>query len=70
MKKEWIKYAGERWRGFKTQLTDRYIHHPIENDPPPYVKYNFITEDAWKEFLKIRDTPEFKVSRSYMFLCA
>ena len=67
MKKEWIKYAGERWRGFKTQLTDQYIKKPKKDLPPAHIKYSYIKDETWKEFLKTRDTPEFKVSRSYIF---
>ena len=68
LKKEWIKYAGERWRGFKTQLTGEYIRKPKEGLAPAHIRYSFIKEEVWKEFLKSRDTPDFKVSRSYKFL--
>jgi hypothetical protein len=64
LKDEWIRYAGDRWRGFKTQLTTKYITRPKPNVRPPFLKYDYITEAIWKEFVKSRDTPEFKVSRN------
>ncbi|CAJ2662314.1 unnamed protein product [Trifolium pratense] len=55
-----LSYAGDRWRGFKTQLTREYVSNPKEDREPPYVRYSFIKEGIWKQFLASRHTPEFK----------
>jgi hypothetical protein len=67
LKKEWIRIAGERWRDFKGRLTKRYITNPEPDLVIPYLKYDYIKEEVWNEFVKSRDTPEFKVSMNYMF---
>ncbi|GAU41485.1 hypothetical protein TSUD_239610 [Trifolium subterraneum] len=60
LKKVWMQFVGDRWRGFKTQLTREYVSKPKEDRDPPYVRYNFITEDIWEKFLESRETPAFK----------
>ncbi|PNX57129.1 hypothetical protein L195_g050244, partial [Trifolium pratense] len=60
LRNAWLSYAGDRWRGFKTQLTREYVSRPKEDRKPPYVRYTFIKPDVWKQFLASRDTPEFK----------
>ena len=55
--KKMLAYCGERWRGFKTQLTLDYIKH--HKEPPPYEVYSFINLATWKKFVKSRKTPEF-----------
>ncbi|KAK2364803.1 hypothetical protein QL285_089634 [Trifolium repens] len=60
LRKEWIKYAGERWRDFKTRLTGDYITRPNPKLKPPYIRYKYITKDVWDNFVKSRETEEFK----------
>ncbi|XP_058733241.1 uncharacterized protein LOC131604843 [Vicia villosa] len=38
LKKEWIKYAGERWRGFKTEITNGYVNNPKKDLTPAHVR--------------------------------
>lgn len=59
LKKKWLGYAGERYRGFKTQLTHEYIKYPSDNSEPPYVKYSFIDKKFWEDFVKSRTTLDF-----------
>lgn len=63
VKKELLTYYGERWRGFKIQLTHDYIKHPINEDgleyKPPYLRYSFINQYTWEKFVKSRTTSEF-----------
>ncbi|XP_057452627.1 uncharacterized protein LOC130744462 [Lotus japonicus] len=60
LKKKWLKYLGDRWRAFKTQLTSDYITNPNPNRLPPYEVYPYIKEDVWEKFLEHRNTPAFK----------
>ncbi|CAJ2638114.1 unnamed protein product [Trifolium pratense] len=59
-KKIWFHYAGERWKDFKSRLTRTYITDPKPDDVPPYVKYPYIKKDIWEEFVKYRQTSDFK----------
>lgn len=59
VKNKLLTYAGECWRGFKTQLTCDYIHHPSNQAKPSYAMYPFIYQDVWEKFIKSRATPEF-----------
>ena len=52
-----LGYCGERWRGFKTQLTLDYIKH--HKEPPPYEVYSFINQATWEKFVESRRTPKF-----------
>ncbi|GAU13008.1 hypothetical protein TSUD_173080 [Trifolium subterraneum] len=61
LKKAWNTYTGDRWKDFKSRLTLKYTTNPQPNSTPPYIKYNYIKQDVWEEFVKSRDTPEFKV---------
>ena len=54
-----LAYCGERWRGFKTQLTHDYIKHGEDKEKPPYEVYSFIDKDTWEKFVESRKTPEF-----------
>ena len=53
-----LAYYGERWRGFKTQLTHDYIKHGEDKDKPPYKVYSFIDKATWKKFVESRRTPK------------
>ncbi|XP_045810773.1 uncharacterized protein LOC123905192 [Trifolium pratense] len=59
-KKIWFHYAAERWKDFKSRLTRTYITDPKQDDVPPYVKYPYIKKDIWEEFVKYRQTSDFK----------
>ncbi|CAJ2637268.1 unnamed protein product [Trifolium pratense] len=59
-KKIWFHYAAERWKDFKSRLTRTYITDPKPDDVPPYVKYPYIKKDIWEEFVKYRQTSDFK----------
>lgn len=61
VKKKVLTYAGECWRGFKTQLTHDYITKPKtkNKEKPSYLMYSFIDQDCWEEFVKSHTTPEF-----------
>lgn len=37
VKKKLLVYAGEHWKGFKTQLTHDYITHPSDEDKPTFL---------------------------------
>ncbi|KAK2386412.1 hypothetical protein QL285_060314 [Trifolium repens] len=50
LKDEWIRYAGDRWRGFKTQLTTKYITRPKPNVRPPFLKEN-VARNVYKHVL-------------------
>lgn len=52
--------CGDRWRGFKTQLTNDYITNPSKDCRHPLVKYPFLQKDIWEKFVESRKTPEFK----------
>lgn len=59
LKKKWLGYAGERWRGFKTQLKDEYIKKSNDKEVSPYEKYSYIDNKVWEDFVKSHTTPEF-----------
>lgn len=59
LKKKWLRYVGECWRGFKTQLKCDYIKYPSDGSEPPYVKYSFIDKKVWEDFVKSRIRSEF-----------
>ncbi|KAK2375798.1 hypothetical protein QL285_076664 [Trifolium repens] len=60
LRKVWFQFAGDRWRGFKAQLTREYVTKPDKAREPPYVRYTYISKDVWEKFLASRATPEFK----------
>jgi hypothetical protein len=64
LRKKWVAYAGERWRGFKTNLTSKYIHGDLR-DRSPLEIYNFLDEETWQAFVQIRLDPSFQVSWIY-----
>lgn len=59
LKKKWIGYVGECWRGCITQLINEYITNPKDKLESSYVKYLYIYKNAWKDFVKSRTTPNF-----------
>lgn len=59
VKKKLLTYTGECLRGFKTQLTRYYIHHPSGQVKTPYMMYSFIDHDVWEKFVESHITPYF-----------
>ena len=59
LKNKWFVYDGERWRCFKTQITNEHINQPKDNEAPPYMKNSYIDKKVWEDFVKSRSTPEF-----------
>lgn len=60
-----MTYCDERWRKFKTDLANKYVHIEVndgEPHPNPCEKYPYIDEHTWQEFIRIRTTPEALVS--------
>ncbi|CAL5213689.1 unnamed protein product [Lathyrus oleraceus] len=58
MKKKWIGYAGERWMGFRTELTSDYITKTKHNLEPSYIMYSYIDKKVYEEFSKSRRSLE------------
>lgn len=54
-----IRYVGEYWRDFKTQLTNDYIKNSNDNSQPPYVKYSLLDKKVEEDFVKSHTTPDF-----------
>lgn len=65
LKDKLLSYCAERWTAFKTSLTKRFVHVEVaegKNPPNPCSEYTFLDEDTWKEFYRMRTTPEALVS--------
>ncbi|KAI9084466.1 hypothetical protein K1719_033454 [Acacia pycnantha] len=63
--KKTMMYCGERWTEFKTNLAKNYVHIKVKGGKPrpdPCRKYSYLDEETWKEFCRIRTTPEALVS--------
>lgn len=71
-----LRSAATKWGDFKSKLTTDYMYvdkekTQIRTQPP--LKYPFIDQDNWAEFIKQRCSKEFQVStyvfvRLYLFL--
>lgn len=61
MKKRLLKYAGERWRGFKADLGRYYIFGPKSKKNPLEV-YPFLDKATWDRFVQSRRDPSFQVN--------
>ncbi|KAK7361797.1 hypothetical protein VNO77_03881 [Canavalia gladiata] len=62
LKRKWLSFAGERWRGFKTHLTSKYIYGSLK-DVSPCEEYQFLDEDTWQRFVESRMDPAFVEKR-------
>ncbi|WVZ08145.1 hypothetical protein V8G54_021491 [Vigna mungo] len=49
LRSKWISYAGQRWRGFKSDLTSRYIYEKLSHKNPCET-YQFLDEETWQAF--------------------
>ncbi|KAK7271450.1 hypothetical protein RJT34_27373 [Clitoria ternatea] len=65
LKRKWITFAGERWRSFKSNLTQRYIYGTLR-DESPCGKYDFLDEETWQRFIETRQDPAFQEKRKTM----
>ena len=61
LRTKWISYAGTRWRGFKSDLTSRYIYGKL-SDKNPCEQYAFLDEETWHAFRDQRLDPAFQVN--------
>ena len=65
LKHKMLSYCAERWTAFKTSLCKRFIHVDVEEGvsrPNPCNEYTFLDEATWKEFYRMKTTPETLVS--------
>lgn len=60
LKKRQIKYAGERWRAFKTNLRKNFITNTRQNNPVEL--YPFLDQETWDVFVQSRRDPSFEVN--------
>ncbi|CAL5200316.1 unnamed protein product [Lathyrus oleraceus] len=62
LRKKLMSYVGERWRGFKTHLTSKYVHGD-HSDKSPLEVYSFLNEEIWEAFVEMRLDPSFQEKR-------
>ncbi|XP_052728648.1 uncharacterized protein LOC128195389 [Vigna angularis] len=58
-----LSAIAERFRGFKTKLTSRYIFGPKSNENP-CSKYSAIDEETWRQFVELRSSEAWQEKRS------
>ncbi|BAT79474.1 hypothetical protein VIGAN_02236900, partial [Vigna angularis var. angularis] len=58
-----LSAIAERFRGFKTKLTSRYIFGPKSNENP-CSKYSAIDEATWRQFVELRSSEAWQEKRS------
>ena len=51
---------GKNWTDWKSKLYNEFVVNATENKPHPRFIYD-ISEETWNEFIKHRETDEFKV---------
>lgn len=70
-KNKMMKSAADILKQFRTRMARIYVYgredEPAEMYNPP-VKYKFITQEQWNEFVKLRLSPEFKVKEPIIIL--
>ncbi|WVY89460.1 hypothetical protein V8G54_034974 [Vigna mungo] len=66
---KWISYAGQRWRGFKTDLTSRYIYAKLSHKNP-YEIYKFLDEETWQAFRDKQSEHAFQGSLAIASYCS
>ncbi|WVZ13259.1 hypothetical protein V8G54_017789 [Vigna mungo] len=54
LRRKWISYAGQRWRGFKIDLTSRYIYGKLSDKNPCEIS-KFLDEKTWLEEIMISE---------------
>jgi len=53
LKHKCLSLVVEKFCGFKTKLTSRYVFGSKKNENP-LLKYTWIDEDTWHQFLELR----------------
>jgi len=53
LKQKCLSSVARKFRGFKTKLTSRYVFGS-KKDENLLLKYTWIDEDAWRQFLELR----------------
>ena len=65
LKNKTLSYCADRWRKFKTNLCNNYVHAEVKAGQPrpnPCTKYEYLDENTWEQFVQMRTTPEALVS--------
>ena len=65
LKNKTLSYCADRWRKFKTNLSNNYVHVEVKDGQPhpnPCTKYIYIDEDTWQQFVQMQTIPEALVS--------
>jgi len=53
LKHKCLSSVAEKFHGFKTKLTSKYVFGSKKNENP-LLKYTWIDEDTWRPFLELR----------------
>jgi len=53
LKQNCLSSVAEKFRGFKTKLTSRYVFGHKKNENL-LLKYTWIDEDTWRQFLELK----------------
>jgi hypothetical protein len=61
-----LKSAGLAWKNFKNKLTKDYIRNWFIEQPPEI--YDFIDMEVWDRFVAQRNSVEFKVNITHIFI--
>ena len=61
-----LKSAGQAWKNFKNKLTKEYIAKWLIEQPPEM--YDFIDKEVWDIFVAQRNSAEFKVNITHIFI--
>jgi hypothetical protein len=61
MRRVWLRYVGDRWKDFKAKLVSKYIYGSFAG-MSPCIKYNFIEQETWDEFVKSHTGSSYEVS--------
>ncbi|WVZ23468.1 hypothetical protein V8G54_002012 [Vigna mungo] len=64
LRSKWISYVGQRWRGFKSDLTSRYIYGKLSHKNPCEI-YQFLDEQTWQAFQNKRLEHVFQEKRKF-----
>jgi len=60
LKQKCLSSVAEKFRGFKTKLTSRYVFG-YKKDENPLLKYTWIDEDTWHQFLELRTSEGWQI---------
>ena len=65
LKNKTLFYCVDRWRKFKTNLCNNYVHDEVKVGQPrpnPCTKYEYLDKNTWEQFVQMWTTPEALVS--------